>query len=84
MRMGAQLESGALSREDVSLINERRRFLCAYGFVSYTDTFDRPHETRFCYIYRVSSRAVSLVGTGLGIDPSRFRIGGPEEYNQET
>jgi len=82
--MRAQLESGALSREDVSLINESRRFLCAYGFVSYTDTFDRPHETRFSYIYRVSTRALNSVGTGLEIDPSRFRIGGPEEYNQQT
>jgi hypothetical protein len=83
-RMTGQLESGAVAREDIPLINESRKFLCAYGFVSYTDTFERQHETRFCYIYRITNRSTRLAEIGMGIDPSRFRIGGPNGYNWQT
>lgn len=69
------LESGALSREDLSMVLDYRKFLCAYGFATYRDAFGQQHDTRFCYILRYSARYT---------DPSRFRTGGPPAYNRET
>lgn len=82
--MGKALESGSLTKEDVHLITDSKRFLCAYGFVSYKDAYSRDHETRFCYVYRISTSALMSASTGQRIDPSRFRIGGPVEYNKQT
>jgi len=84
LKMGAELESGSLSAEDCSLIEAHEKFACAYGFVNYEDTFRISHETRFCYIYRVSHRVARAGETGDEVEPSRFRVGGPLAYNRET
>jgi hypothetical protein len=73
--MRRDLESGALSREDLSMVLGYRKFLCAYGFAAYRDAFGQQHDTRFSYIFRYSARYT---------DPSRFRTGGPPAYNRET
>jgi hypothetical protein len=78
------LEDGALSKEQVSLIEGHVIFVCAYGFVNYLDFSERPRETRFCYIYRVSKLNWIAKDTGKNMYPSKFAVGGPPAYNRFT
>jgi hypothetical protein len=74
-----------VSREDEwNQLWEWKRCICLYGFVSYGDTFGNNHETRFCYVYEVSRGGVIQDTAGNILNPSRFRIGGPEAYNRNT
>jgi len=78
------LEDGALGSEQISLIEGQMLFVCAYGFVSYLDAFERPHETRFCYIHRISKLNWIAKDTGRNMYPTKFVIGGPPAYNRYT
>jgi hypothetical protein len=78
------LEDGPLSPEQWRDVNEKQRFVCAYGFVTYEDAFGEPHETRFCYIYRVGYLRMIHTTTGKNVFPNEFRLGGPETYNRYT
>jgi hypothetical protein len=78
------LEDGPLSQNDLTAIRNKELFLCAYGFVTYEDSFKRKHETRFCYIYRVSYRSAIHTVTGKNVFPSAFELGGPEAYHLYT
>jgi hypothetical protein len=83
IQMGVELESGTLKLTDVDSIREYKEFICAYGFVSYQDVFKRPHHTRFCYVYRVNNNRFRTAEAD-NVDISRFVIGGPAAYNEET
>jgi hypothetical protein len=83
-QIGIELENGPLTREQFAAVNDQRLFVCAYGFVAYEDAFRQSHETRFCYIYRVSRRSAIHATTGKNVYPSRFVIGGPTAYNRYT
>jgi hypothetical protein len=78
------LEDGPVSRDHFAATNEKQLFPCAYGFVTYEDSFGQPHETRFCYIYRVSYRVMISQETGKNVFPSKFELGGPEAYHRYT
>jgi hypothetical protein len=78
------LEDGPILKDQIDAINDKTLFACAYGFVAYEDVFGEPHETRFCYVYRVSRRSMIQQGTGKNIYPSEFRLGGPDAYNRYT
>lgn len=82
--MGAALENGSPTEKDVALIKDSAKFFCVYGFVNYRDAYGRDHETRFCYVYRIGTLYLLSATTGKSIDPSRFRVGGPAEYNKQT
>jgi hypothetical protein len=84
MQIAKELEDGPLSPQQLAAIQEKKLFLCAYGFVTYEDSFKGIHETRFSYIYRVSYRVGYNTATGKNIYPSRFEMGGPEAYNRYT
>jgi len=84
---GVPLFGGKLSPEEVIDISERKKFLCAYGFVRYRDSFEKTpdRETRFCYFYDVKLGGVYIEpNTGKRISPDAFRVGGPPEYNRAT
>jgi len=83
VEMGVELESGSLTQGDVESINAHKKFICAYGFVSYEDAFKREHHTRFCYVYRVNGNRFRSAEAD-NLDLSRFAIGGPAAYNEET
>lgn len=58
--------------------------ICAYGIIRYKDAFGRDRETRTCYVYDFAW-GVEVTDTNFKpINPPRFRVGGPSEYNQET
>jgi len=62
--------------KDAKAIKNGDKFLCAYGFIRYSDAFSqsKTRETRFCYIYNVKNPA----NPG---SPDVFEIGGPPAYN---
>lgn len=84
MQIAKALEDGHLSPDQLVSIQSQKLFVCAYGFVTYTDAFERSHETRFCYVYRVSYLCMISDTTGKNVFPSRFILGGPEAYNRYT
>ncbi len=57
-------------------IRTGQKVLYIYGFVQYNDAFDRPHETRFCYLYHVPG--------GFNPNPTGFYLTGPPAYNRCT
>jgi type II secretory pathway pseudopilin PulG len=54
----------------------KKRFLYAYGFVQYRDTYRRLHETRFGLTYESAPT--------LRIEYDRFHLAGPPAYNSYT
>ena len=59
----------------------------AYGVVKYREVYDRPHETRFGYAYRVPEThfvmkdgRIETVSFGKAV----FNHGGPAAYNLVT
>jgi len=83
IHIGVELESGFLTAADIASIREYKKFITAYGFVSYQDAFRRNHHTRFCYVYRVNGNRFRSAEAD-SLDLSRFAIGGPAAYNEET
>jgi hypothetical protein len=65
-----------LSTERIQAINNGAVYFWAYGFVAYRDTLgtDREYMTRFCYCYIVPPL----------MEPARFCLAGPPEYNAAT
>lgn len=53
-------------------VYERKATLWLYGFIDYRDINDRPHQTRFCFEYRVPG--------GFNPNLKGFYISGPEAY----
>jgi hypothetical protein len=47
--------NGCLSENEIQSIERQELFLFLFGFIKYRDTFDRSHETRFCFRYDVPS-----------------------------
>jgi hypothetical protein len=81
---GMALEDGRFDNARRIEVYEKRLFPCAYGFVIYEDSFGKRHETRFCYVYRVSYRVMVHKETGKNMFTSRFELGGPGVYNRHT
>jgi hypothetical protein len=79
----AYFDDGMMNEATVESIQRHEKLLCAYGFVDYRDAFDRPHITRFCYIYRFIGPRFRTI-TEDNVDMSRFVLGGPDAYNQTT
>jgi hypothetical protein len=65
-----------LRMERIQAINNGDVYFWAYGFVAYRDTLgtDREYMTRFCYCYIVPPL----------MEPARFCLAGPPEYNTAT
>jgi len=84
-QVGIQLEGIFLTQEDIADIRSRKKFGCAYGFIRYRDAFSKSkiRETRFCYTYDVPLVPLSSRNDER-INPDRFRIGGPNCYNEVT
>jgi hypothetical protein len=84
--VGVTLREGKLLPKEIVDIQQRRKFLCAYGFFRYRDSFEGTpdRETRFCYIYDVTRGGGVLIDptTQLPVSPSAFRAGGPSAYNR--
>ena len=57
-------------------VYERKSTLWLYGCINYLDINDRPHQSRFCFEYRVPG--------GFNPSPEGFYISGPEAYNHCT
>jgi len=74
--IGKRFEGPALLRSDIIAIHAGQLRLCAYGLVTYRDTFEKRRETRFCYVWY----------NPLGVDPlpEGFRKGGPLGYNKAS
>ena len=72
-----------LCEQEWNDIWDRKVCICAYGYVRYTDAFDRKHETRVCYVYEISPGIITAVD-GSHLNPDRFKIGGPSAYNKAT
>lgn len=43
--------SGVANAEAVEAIHDGRRLVYAFGWITYKDIFNKPHETRFCGVY---------------------------------
>ena len=67
-----------LTKEQVLAIQSHRAFLYAYGIVRYKDVYDRPHETRFGYLYHFPQ------GGMINFETAGFRRGGPASFNGQT
>ncbi len=63
-----------VSSRDWPAIRTGQKILYIYGFVEYTDAFDRHRESRFCYLYHVPA--------GFNPNPAGFYVSGPEAYNR--
>jgi hypothetical protein len=65
-----------MSADQIQAVNNGQIYLWAYGFIAYRDTLGTEGEylTRFCYCYIVPPL----------IQPARFCLAGPTEYNQAT
>jgi hypothetical protein len=52
-----------LSKEEVVHLKNKEWVILTYGVISYFDTFEAQHETRFCLIWRdISGGALSPCG----------------------
>jgi hypothetical protein len=68
------IESELPFEELDTALRNKKRFLYAYGFVTYLDVYGRPQETRFGIAYESSARP--------SLESDRFRIEGPKAYNR--
>jgi hypothetical protein len=69
-------DDGTTLREKLQPIIDGTRTIVLYGIVTYTDAFDRSHESRFCYVWNAKRDRNQM--------PGGFRLGGPAEYNKAT
>jgi hypothetical protein len=82
-----RLESGYVTAEQLTSISQGALYPCVYGRIRYLDSFvSTPHETRFCFIYRLSyGRTFYSNATGKQSIPNRFHEGdGPSVYTRYT
>jgi len=84
VHLPALFEGDYITSVQLTEIGKGTLFPCIYGRVKYWDSFEREHETRFCYIYRVSHGGPLRKGTGQPMFPSEFRHGGPRAYIRNT
>jgi hypothetical protein len=69
---------GLLTKEEVWAIQRQQLFLYGYGIVEYKDVYERPHETRFGYVYHFPQSGM------VNFEKTAFRRRGPESYNRQT
>ena len=65
-------------------LEKRESFLCAHGFIKYKDVFGRKGKTSLCYVYYFAQGGVMQIANGPILNPSEFRIGGPDSYNRTS
>jgi hypothetical protein len=73
-----------LTPDELTDLRDGKKILCAYGCIEYEDAFRHPHYTRVCSVYRFNTGEGLTDRDGKKIDPSGFRVGGPNEYNDYT
>ena len=65
-----------ISNLDFKPIYEGRSTIWIYGFIDYRDIYDRPHQSRFCFLYHVPG--------GFNPGPAGWYGGGPPLYSRCT
>ncbi|HVN06727.1 MAG TPA: hypothetical protein VMT86_20050 [Bryobacteraceae bacterium] len=73
-----------LTPQEWESMRDFQTLMCAHGFIQYEDAFNRKRETAVCYIYRLQAGGVITATDGTVLNPDRFEIGGPAEYNRTT
>ena len=69
---------GTMTKKQVAAVRNKDEYLFVYGVIHYFDVYEKPHETRFAYIYE------SPQGLNINFEKAGFRHGGPAAYNRIT
>jgi hypothetical protein len=69
-----------INSDTVRLVKNGKKFIRFYGFISYRDTFEIVHTTKFRYQWRENAFYSAVPGTPIG----EWYKNGPESQNEET